>query len=51
LAAQSQASVQEQQRIEAMDSLPFEQYRQQYTSPDRLGKAQVKLQGDPALSR
>lgn len=32
------ASVREQQRIEAMDSLPFEVYRQQYVSPDRLGR-------------
>jgi glutamate--cysteine ligase len=30
------ASVAEQQRIEAADSLPFEQYRQAYLSPDRL---------------
>ncbi len=33
-------SVREQRRIEAMDSLPFEMYRQQYTSPDRLGRPQ-----------
>ena len=31
-------SVREQQRIESMDSLPFELYRQQYISPDRLGR-------------
>ena len=30
------ASVAEQQRIEAADSMPFEQYRQAYLSPDRL---------------
>ena len=31
-------SVGEQERIEAMDSLPFELYRQQYMSADRLGR-------------
>jgi glutamate--cysteine ligase len=36
-AALSQASVEEQKRIEAGDSLPFEQYRQQYLSVERLG--------------
>jgi glutamate--cysteine ligase len=35
-AALAEASVAEQQRIEAGDSLPFEQYRQAYLSPDRL---------------
>jgi glutamate--cysteine ligase len=29
-------SLAEQQRIEAADTLPFEQYRQAYLSPDRL---------------
>ena len=38
LRAQSQTSVREQQRIESLDSLPFELYRQQYTSPQRLGR-------------
>ncbi|KNZ33442.1 MAG: glutamate--cysteine ligase [Methylibium sp. NZG] len=33
----AQASIDEQKQIEAMDSLPFEVYRQQYVSPDRLG--------------
>jgi glutamate--cysteine ligase len=32
-----QASVDEQRRIEASDSLPFEIYRQQYISAERLG--------------
>ena len=32
----TRASVVEQQRIESLDSMPFEQYRQQYVSPDRL---------------
>ena len=36
-AAISRASVDEQHRIEAADSLPFEQYRQQYLSVERLG--------------
>ncbi|MES2993898.1 MAG: glutamate--cysteine ligase [Pseudomonadota bacterium] len=36
-AAESKASVDEQKRIEANDSLPFEIYRQQYLSPERLG--------------
>jgi glutamate--cysteine ligase len=38
LRALSQESVREQQRIESLDSLPFEIYRQQYTSPERLGR-------------
>jgi len=33
----AQASVAEQQRIEAGDTMPFEIYRQQYLSPQRLG--------------
>ena len=32
----AQQSVRDQQAIEAGDSLPFEQYRQQYVSPERL---------------
>ena len=32
----AQESIDEQARIEAADSLPFEVYRQQYLSPDRL---------------
>ena len=36
-AALTQASIDEQKRIEANDSLPFEQYRQQYLSVERLG--------------
>ena len=31
------ASVAEQKRIEASDQLPFEDYRREYTSPERLG--------------
>ena len=35
-AALAAESLAEQQRIEAADSMPFEQYRQAYLSPDRL---------------
>ena len=35
-AAMAEASVAEQQRIEAADSMLFEQYRQAYLSPERL---------------
>ena len=35
--AASKASVEEQRRIEASDTLPFEIYRQRYLSPERLG--------------
>ncbi|MDP3754070.1 MAG: glutamate--cysteine ligase, partial [Polaromonas sp.] len=35
--ALSRQSVAEQKKIEAADTLPFEIYRQQYVSPDRLG--------------
>ena len=35
--ALSQQSVAEQKRIEALDSMPFEVYRQQYVAADRLG--------------
>ncbi|MBX3622653.1 MAG: glutamate--cysteine ligase [Rhizobacter sp.] len=33
----AQASLDEQKAIEAADTMPFEQYRQQYLSPQRLG--------------
>ena len=36
-AALSKASLEDRKRIEANDSLPFEQYRQQYLSEERLG--------------
>ena len=32
-------SVAEQRRIEASDQIPFEEYRRQYTSPERLGRS------------
>ena len=35
--ALSEQSLQEQRRIEANDSMPFEIYRQQYIAPQRLG--------------
>ena len=37
--ALSAESVLTQQRIESLDSLPFEMYRQQYISAERLGRA------------
>ncbi len=37
LKALSEESVREQKKIEANDTMPFEQYRQQYVSADRLG--------------
>jgi glutamate--cysteine ligase len=36
--AQALASIAEQERIEAADTLPFEQYRLQYLAPERLGR-------------
>jgi glutamate--cysteine ligase len=36
-AQMAQASVEAQQAVEASDTLPFEAYRQQYLSPQRLG--------------
>ena len=33
----TQASIEEQKRIEEADTLPFERYREQYVSPARLG--------------
>ena len=36
-AAMAKASIDEQKQIEAADTMPFESYRQQYVSPDRLG--------------
>ncbi len=43
-AAASTASVIEQQRIEASDSMPFDVYREHYLRPDRLG---LKQRGGP----
>jgi glutamate--cysteine ligase len=41
-AALAKASVDEQKRIEAADTLPFETYRQQYLSVERLGAPQTR---------
>ena len=37
--AMAQRSVADQQALEAMDSLPFENYRQEYLAPRRLGES------------
>jgi len=47
-AAMSEHSVQDQQSIEAGDLMPFELYRQQYTSPERLGLSKTAIA--PALA-
>jgi glutamate--cysteine ligase len=39
--AMAAKSVEDQRAIEAADSMPFEIYRQEYTSPARLGRPQV----------
>ena len=36
-------SIQEQKRIEAADTMPFEIYREQYVSPTRLGIARGRM--------
>ena len=41
-------SVADQAAVEAADTMPFEQYRQQYISPDRLGLTQAAVA--PALA-
>lgn len=46
--AATATSVEEQRRIEAADTMPFEQYREQYVSPARLGLR--PLRGDVALA-
>ncbi len=43
LVALTEESVREQKKIEAADTLPFEQYRQQYVSADRLGIPQREV--------
>jgi glutamate--cysteine ligase len=47
-AAMSEQSVRDQQAIEAGDSMPFEVYRLQYTSPERLGLSKAAIA--PALA-
>jgi glutamate--cysteine ligase len=46
--AMSEQSVRDQQAIEAGDSMPFEIYRQQYVSPERLGLSKAAIA--PALA-
>ncbi|MBC5782096.1 glutamate--cysteine ligase [Ramlibacter sp. USB13] len=41
-------SIQDQAEVEAADTMPFEQYRQQYVSPERLGLTQAAVA--PALA-
>jgi glutamate--cysteine ligase len=41
-------SIEDQDAVEAADTLPFEQYRQQYISPERLGLTQAAVA--PALA-
>jgi glutamate--cysteine ligase len=48
LAAISQQSMQDQKAIEAADTMPFESYRQQYVSPERLGLSKTAIA--PALA-
>ena len=47
-AAMSEQSVRDQKAIEAADTMPFEIYRQQYISPDRLGLSRAAIA--PALA-
>ena len=47
-AALSEQSVRDQRAIEAADTLPFEAYRQQYVSPERLGLTKAAIA--PALA-
>ncbi len=47
LAASAAASLEEQRRIEAADTMPFEIYRQQYLAPDRL---RLPRAGTPAAT-
>jgi glutamate--cysteine ligase len=46
--ALSEQSVRDQKAIEAADAMPFEAYRQQYMSPDRLGLTRAAIA--PALA-
>ena len=47
-AAMSEQSVRDQKAIESADTLPFEEYRQQYISPERLGLSTAAIA--PALA-
>ena len=44
-AAMAAESLEEQRRIEAADTMPFEIYRQLYLSPDRLRAKRVNVEG------
>jgi glutamate--cysteine ligase len=46
--AMSEQSVRDQKAIEAADAMPFEAYRQQYVSPERLGLSKAAIA--PALA-
>jgi glutamate--cysteine ligase len=46
--ALSEQSLRDQKAIEAADSMPFEAYRQQYVSPERLGLTTAAIA--PALA-
>ena len=46
--ALSQQSLQAQKAIEAADTMPFETYRQQYVSPERLDLSRAAIA--PALA-
>jgi glutamate--cysteine ligase len=48
LEAVARQSVDDQKAVEAADTLPFEQYRQQYISPERLGLGRAAVA--PALA-
>ena len=39
----TEESIQEQKRIEAADTMPFEIYREQYVSPARLGLGRGRM--------
>ena len=43
-AAMAQQSVQEQKKIEAADTMPFEVYRELYVSPERLEVREAALE-------
>jgi glutamate--cysteine ligase len=47
-AAMTEQSVRDQKAIEAADTMPFEAYRQQYVSPERLGLTKAAIA--PALA-
>ncbi|MCY1558331.1 hypothetical protein D9M68_952540 [compost metagenome] len=46
--ALARQSVEDQKAVEAADTMPFEQYRQQYVSSERLGLGQAAVA--PALA-